>query len=451
LGPCNLTYLYVLGPCAGREGGARKPLARWPGSCKFSAWMFCGLTAFGHDCGVPRQFSSEGVDLIGKGATTGETAEEDVKRPEKERSGVTMVRVDETHRDLVLRFFQREWGAESGRDSDSPEFDPSVPQWVCIRNGEAIGYLGTIPTDFRIEGATIPGHWLKGFWVQPEFRSGPVGFMLAKRASEELDLVASSLVALPARRLLEAMGFSERAGLFNRVLLLRPGRVLGSIDSRALLGDRIPGAAHRALRVAQSLRLAWLAGESLGLGSRLLRSFRDRGSREYSIRLGWDVSDSALDELWVRCRDRVPAAGNRDAGSLRARYEASGSYQLVTVWHGEDLEAWAVVRVPRTEPDTRLAGLRVASLSDLWFPLRSPGAACAVLSGAERVAREWGSDAMVCSGTHPVLERLLSRRGYLAFPGNLRILVRDSSDSRFPAEASRAWITRGDGRSDETF
>ena len=149
--------------------------------------------------------------------------------PRSGRKRVTVERVGPRHRELVTEFFRREWGGDrplaEGAERRTP--DPSVPQWVCLRGDEAIGYLGTIPTTLYMAGAPVAAHWLKGFWVTEQYRGGPVGHLLVEQALEELGVVGSQVVAPAARRVLEALGLTLRCRLFDRVLPLRAGRIVG--------------------------------------------------------------------------------------------------------------------------------------------------------------------------------------------------------------------------------
>jgi hypothetical protein len=112
-----------------------------------------------------------------------------------------------------------------------------------------------------------------------------------------------------------------------------------------------------------------------------------------------------------------------------------------------------VLRRPSEDGDPRLRGVRVATLADLLFRPSDPAAGLAVLGAAERLAREQGADAILCSAPHATLGRLLRRQGYLPLPGNVHFFVRDVTGEP-PALAARLeewWLTRGDGESDEAF
>jgi hypothetical protein len=98
-----------------------------------------------------------------------------------------------------------------------------------------------------------------------------------------------------------------------------------------------------------------------------------------------------------------------------------------------------------------LKGLTIASLSDVLFPANDLRAGTAVVAAAQRQAKALGADALLCSGTHAVLDTVLDRRGFFAIPGNLHFMARNDDDRIFPEPATEWWLTRGDGRSDGAF
>lgn len=361
-----------------------------------------------------------------------------------------MERVGSEHEAALTTFFVREWG---GSSTDGPSqhvgFDASIPQWVCLRNDEAIGYLGTIPVDLRLAGRPIEASWLKGFWVSEPYRSGPIGPMLLERAVSELDVVGSQIVDPAARRVLESHGFTHRCTLFNRVLLLHPRRVLSRIDL-----DRIGLGLPAVIRLlVKSLQKAGIMGLLGGLGSIGLAAPRlidDGRARGLSVRYGWDVSPSDMDALWEELRDQVHTTPDRSAASITERYPAA-SHDLATIWSGNRLRGWVVIRRPGPQGDLRLSGVRVASVADIFFPVDEDSVGRKALHAAERLGRSNGGDALLCSGSHPALDRRTAARGYLTVPGTVLIMARDGRDHSFATGAENIWVTRGDARSDETF
>ena len=113
----------------------------------------------------------------------------------------------------------------------------------------------------------------------------------------------------------------------------------------------------------------------------------------------------------------------------------------------------AVVREPRSDGDSRLAGIALASLSDLWFDPADRAAGLATLGAAEALGRELGADALLCSTAHGTVSALLRQQGYLRAGGNMHLMFRDvtGAASSWPVALDSWWVSRGDGRSDDVF
>jgi GNAT superfamily N-acetyltransferase len=281
--------------------------------------------------------------------------------------------------------------------------------------------------------------------VLPEYRNSGVGFLVLKRALQELNVAGSLSVAAPARRLFTAAGFRELGLLSNQITLLRPARVCSIIEPAAL-GVASPRVLEPVVRIAQRMGAAALAGVTLGALLGLWRFMARLDTA--SLRAATAQPDpAAIDLLWMRLRPLIPAGVVRD-GHHFSRY--GDGYRFVTVHHGSILEGVAVIRTPRTEGDPRLRGIRVAVLSDLLADPANPRVQRALLRAAEAAARDAGADALLCSASHTGLRRLLAHQGYLPFPGNVCLLVRGLPEEACPP-LDEWWLTRGDGHADEVF
>lgn len=380
----------------------------------------------------------------------------------RKRAAVYVGPVEGQHESGLSVFFRSAWGSDSNPQgiarwrAEEAEGNPAEPgeeppKWVFTLDGKVVGYLGTIPERFFSKGEVFTAYWLKGFHVLQEFRSGPIGFEIVCVAVKALKATAVSVVAPEARRLFEAMGLDDRGVLFNRLRLLRPGRLLSRLDPDVAM-DGLPSAMRTGLRALQFTSMARGMGALLGLFLSAATLARGRPTRGLRITRGWDsLTEEALDALWREFRENVAGATVRDGHLVRWRYARGDRYKSIGVWAGERLRGWAVVRIPSPSTSRRLHGVSVASLSDLLFPFDAPRVGLAVLAAAEALATEMGADALLCSGTHPALEAALARRSFLRLPGNVHFMARDGDNRVFPRPLKSWWMTRGDAQSDGAF
>lgn len=378
----------------------------------------------------------------------------------RRRPAVYVGPLEDRHHAALASFFGAAWDAEATAASvaawrsketagNPAEADVEPPKWVFTRDDHVLGYLGTIPERFVVNGEPFTAYWLKGFWVDPEFRSGPVGFEVLRAAVETLHATAALVVAPEARRLFEAQGLAEQGVLFNRIYPLRAGRILANVDPDSALAG-VPSALRLGIRAMRATRTTGLAGALLSQALRLGKALRPRPESGLTLRHGWEaLPESSLDGLWQEFRTTVAGTTSRDADFLRWRYGDPDLYRVVGVWRGDRLRGWAVIRSPTRQSTGRLKGTRVASLSDLLFPLNEPAVGRAVVAAAVSVAADLNADALLCSGSHPALASVLRNRGFLKLPGNVRFMTRDGADRVFPSPLESWWLTRGDSKADD--
>lgn len=379
---------------------------------------------------------------------------------------VEVIAVTDGHATALAEFFRVVWDPEANAEKVLQGWRASEvanpihpgeppPTFVFLVNERVVGYVSSIPIRVWRVSAEAPAYWVKGLMVLPEFRNGPIGFLLLKEAVRHLHCALALAVAPAARRLFEALGFSDLGVLDNYIRILRPSNVLARLDLKTLDVSGLPGWVSAAVSLAQRFGMASLLGGCVGLLTPLWIAIR-RG-RIGNLEIVPDaqaVDPSELDSLWVGSRARLEAAPVRDSGYLRSRYEGGcgSTYQFIKVRRGSTLVGLAVVRKPREESDPRLRGIRVATVSDLIFPLDDPTIGLAALGGAEAVAQHFDADAVLCSASHPGLLNLLPRYGYLRVPGNLHFLLRDvTGEPPFPSVLSAWYLTRGDSNTDEVF
>jgi len=290
--------------------------------------------------------------------------------------------------------------------------------------------------------------------VLPEYRRGPIGFLVGKELATQLPRATALVVAPAARRLFSALGYTDLGAVTNFVRPLRLASLARRLDP-AELGLGLPRWLTASVRVAQRVGVAGLAGAIGGLALRLVAAARGRAPSRLTTRCAGELpSGEELDELWRGARRGMAAGPVRDGTYLRWRYGTEGNrYSFISARDGTRLVGVAVLLSPKASPDARLRGVRAATISDIVFAPERADVGLALLAGVERAARsEGGADAVLCTTSHRALTRLLSRRAYVPLAGNVHFFLRDVSGSRgWPSDLASWWLARGDSAADDVF
>jgi hypothetical protein len=380
-------------------------------------------------------------------------------------ASVRVLMASDAHAAALAEFFREAWNSEGTaasllaarrRSATENVAQPGaeVPAAIAVSGEKVIGYVTSIPMRVHAAGCDWPAYWVKGLMVLPEYRNGPIGFLVLKQLLGAIPRSGVLVVAPAARRLLEALGHRDLGVIPNYLRVLRGGRVLAQLDA-GLIGG-VPPWAATGLTVVQRTGLARPIGAAGALAFSAYALTAGRGALGYRLQHG-PVSPEAIDRLWERARDGFGAASVRDGTTMTRRYGIAtcndAAHTAASVWRGEDLAGLAVVRRPRENGDPRLRGIRVATISDLLFPLDDPSAGLVTLRCAEQAARHLGADALLCSTPNPLVARLLRRQAYFRLGGNVHFLWREASETsaKVPELLEHWWITRGDAESDGVF
>ena len=375
---------------------------------------------------------------------------------------VAVVPFEASHLPALAAFYRDIWDPEASEESvararaEGAAHNPvapgsEVPTFLFVQGDTILGHLSTIPVQVWTGNGQRPAYWFIGFMVRPEHRNGPVGALLLREAVRRLELTLSLTVALPSVRLFRAVGFTDLGLVPNYIRVLRAGRVLPRLDLAALGVEGLPRVVRAGIAVARQPLITPLAGAMAQLGLEALavaRSWRAAGR----ISEGGGKGES-VEDLWTGARGRMGLVAARDDAYLTRRYESAGDpYRVVRLHRGGELCGVAYVRAPREEGDPRLRGIRVATLSDVLFPLDKPGLGLRLIRGAEVAARDLGADALLASMSHREIRPLLARRGFVPAGGNLRFLVRDAR-GELPGNTALDdwWVSRGDMNADSVF
>jgi hypothetical protein len=327
---------------------------------------------------------------------------------------------------------------------------PTVGVFVGTR---LAGFVTTIPTRFWNGKEHTAGHWLKGYTVLEEFRSGPIAYLLLKEMMKHVGLVASMPAQLGARQLSTALGMRDLGAVRDYITPLRPARILRKLDiGRFEHLNALPPAVSVAVKVAKIPPFAYALGAVITVGLTALRLPSMASARRVTTQLKEQLpGEAALDSLWARAQRAKSHSATRSGAYLRWRYErsAQGHYCFASAWRGEKLVGLAVLAHPQRPDDSRIAGLGIGSVVDLVLDPDCPAALPGVLGVARRWARSANYDALLLTASHGALRGPLLRAGYLQMPGNIHLLLRDPGGRYGFSTDLDAWmVTRGDAWGD---
>ncbi|MDQ6769212.1 MAG: hypothetical protein M3Z54_04420 [Gemmatimonadota bacterium] len=380
----------------------------------------------------------------------------------------------EEHAEAIAAFYREVWSptatAESvvaasrlGAAQNIADPGEPTPTALVLAGNRVVGYCGTIPQRLWDGVRERPAYWVKGLMVLPEYRNGPIGYLVVKELSRHLDCSTILTVAPAARRLFSALGYTDLGAVTNWTRPLRPSGMAERLDFNALGLNRLPNWMSVGVSVGRRTGIAGLAAKLAGLGMDVASGLARLPAAHLDTAGLGAPSRAELDELWIAARRNLTASPVRDGAYLESRFgngaeqgqgeeEDSNPYTFVTTRDGGRLLGVAIVRRPRPASDARLRGIRVATVSEFVFPIDRADAGLATLGAIERVARAAGADALTCMTSHPILGDLLRRQGYLRLAGNVHFFLRDVSGlDPFRTDLGAWWLGRGDGESDTSF
>lgn len=264
--------------------------------------------------------------------------------------------------------------------------------------------------------------------------------------------MAAVTVAEGSKRLFRAIGYRDLGPIPN---LVRATRFRVALQQLRPTEIAAPSALITSvLRVAE---IARSAGFSPALG-RVIDTLSavvlpPKLAADAAVTVEPYLAAAELDALWDSVRATIGAASVRDAAAWEGRYGLAGTtaYHFLALRRSGQLRGVAVLRTPKVQGDARLAGLRMASISDLLIR-PDEGGIDALLAATEVYAASLGAGAVILSVTNRRIVDCARRRGYWVRKGNIHFLVRDTATpSAWPESLEEWWLTRGDGESDATF
>lgn len=376
---------------------------------------------------------------------------------------VSVLAVEDHHAPMLAEFFRLTWNANATAEDvqasritvaqqNSSEPGIAPPTFIAVQDDKVIGYCSSLPLKLWSGHEVHAAYWAKGLMVLPEFRGGPIGFHVLSALSKSRPLMAAVTVAEGSKRLFGALGFRDHGAIPNLIRHTRLRLALGQLRPLQLSASGLPK--RLVLGAAETLRRTGLATVGGTVADGLTAPFWGaRPSRGAELSVQPVVERDALDALWLELRGSLGGHPVRDYESWSHQYlgEREAPYHFVCLWRNGSLKGVSVLKTPRAKGDPRLAGLRMASISDLLVRPDDPDLG-ALLAATERHAAALGAGSVILSVSNRRVVEQARRRGYLERSGNIHFFLRATNQAvTWPTTLGEWWLTRGDGESDATF
>jgi hypothetical protein len=377
-------------------------------------------------------------------------------------SRLTIEEIHDHHALLLADFFRQTWNPTSTPEAVSAsrqiaaarnpcEPGKAPPTFAAIMGDRIVGYCSSIPLRLWHRGVDRTAYWAKGLMVLPEFQGGPIGYHVLSALTKSQPLMAAVTVAPASRRLFAALGYHDHGAIPN---LVRPtqfrmaARQLRPTSLELSPSAKLLGSAAEVMRAAGVSYSVGAVADAVGA-----LIWRCPVGAHTAVSVERALVEAEVDQLWSSVREDCAAGPVRDGRAWGERYSSGspGDYSFVTLRTGGRLEGVAVLRSLNPVADPRLAGVRMASVSDLLIHPDNPNFG-ALLAGAEREAARIGAGAVILTASNRIMIEQARRRGYWQRAGNIHFFLRSPErQSDQSIELERWWLCRGDGESDSTF
>lgn len=232
----------------------------------------------------------------------------------------------------------------------NPAYDPSLARgWLLREQGEIVGFLGSIPWRFQLDGLETTVFAGTTWRVLPDYRG--LSFALKRRQMDEQAgaLHLSTTPRAEVARLLAKLGYTPlhdgtddetHSAIFLNVAKVLRLKLDGKPAARVLARHAAP-----ALNAFQHFRL------------RRLRNCAHEKVRELPR------ADAAFDELWERTRTQHPSTHVRTAEAVNWYcFSTAGRRKSLLGYFDGDRLAGYMILLPAER-----RGLRICECVDLWI------------------------------------------------------------------------------------
>ncbi|HEY5021500.1 MAG TPA: hypothetical protein VII30_03320, partial [Gemmatimonadaceae bacterium] len=236
----------------------------------------------------------------------------------------------EEHADAIAAFYREVWNpaatAESvvaatrrGAAQNIAAPGEPTPTALVFAGSRVVGYCGSIPQRLWDGVRERPAYWVKGLMVLPEYRNGPIGYLVVKELSRHLECSTVLTVAPAARRLFSALGYTDLGAVTNWTRPLHPSVMAERVDFDALGLNKLPKWMGVGVSAARRTGIAGLAAKLAGLGLDLASGLARLPAAHLDTAGLGAPSRAELDELWITARKNLTASPVRDGAYFETR------------------------------------------------------------------------------------------------------------------------------------
>jgi hypothetical protein len=342
--------------------------------------------------------------------------------------------------------------SQANRCQPSPS---DAPTFVFLKDEKVIGHVTTIPVQLSIPSGVKAAHWIVGFMVLPEYRSGLVGPLLIKEVNRVLDCAMSLHVEPPVLRILTGLKWVHKGVLPQYLRVMNARGVLANIQPLTVeavsAGGR--GSFLRLYLRSRFVRLIGSAG--LALGQRLWWGMNCLARlKPTQADLQWEEAfDDSYTHLWQSVAGQLGATLVRDRAALESRYGGKiEGYRLLTCRRNGKLHGYCIVKLKQFVNDQRMGNMKLGTIVDCLYDPREPSVLHGLVAHVAQWARQEGVDALLCTASLKSLGQGLLRNGFFTIPGNLNFAYQNRSPLELEEISLDNWhLMRGDSDADQNF
>ncbi len=332
---------------------------------------------------------------------------------------------------------------------------PDAPTFVFLKDEKVVGHVTTIPVRLSIPSGVKAAHWIVGFMVLPEYRSGLVGPLLIKEVNRALDCAMSLHVEPPVLRILTGLKWVHKGVLPQYLRVMNARGVLENIQPSTVEALSAEGRSSFLRPYLKSRFVRLIGGAGLALGQRLWLGMNCLARpKPIQADIQWEETfDDSYTHLWQSVAGQLGAALVRDRAALESRYGGKiEGYRLLTCRRDEKLHGYCIVKFKQFLNDRRMGDMKLGTIVDCLYDPREPFVLHGLVAQVAQWARQEGVDALLCTASLKSLRQGLLRDGFFRIPGNLNFAYHSRSPSELGKISLDDWhLMRGDSDADQNF